>query len=154
MTYLWLKTVHVLSATVLFGTGVGSMYYFFRANRSGEPRLIAATARHLVLADWVFTTPAAVVQPVTGLWMLSLSGVPLSSRWVWASLMLFVYVGACWIPAVVLQLRMRRMAESALEAGGLLPPAYAVYLRIWIGLGVLALPAMLAIFWLMVAKPS
>ena len=35
-TYLWVKTLHVVSSVVLVGTGFGTADYFYFANRSGS----------------------------------------------------------------------------------------------------------------------
>jgi uncharacterized membrane protein len=36
MMYLALKTFHILSSTVFFGTGLGTAFFMFMANRSGN----------------------------------------------------------------------------------------------------------------------
>jgi uncharacterized membrane protein len=153
MTYLVVKWLHVLSSTVLFGTGLGSAYYMFFASRTRDPRVIAAVVRYVVIADWLFTTTTIVFQPLTGFWMLHLSGIPWTSRWIIASLALYVLAGVCWLPVVWLQLRMRDMAARASAEGAALPPLYWVYLRRWTALGVPAFVALVIVFWLMVAKP-
>ena len=153
MTYLVVKWLHVLSSTVLFGTGLGSAYYMFFASRTRDPRVIAAVVRYVVIADWLFTTTTIVFQPLTGFWMLHLSGIPWTSRWIIASLALYVLAGACWLPVVWLQLRMRDMAARASAEGAALPPLYWTYLRRWTALGVPAFVALVIVFWLMVAKP-
>ena len=70
MEYLVVKWLHVLSSTVLFGTGLGSAFYMFSTNRSADVRAIAIVARRVVVADWLFTTPTAIIQPLTGFWLL------------------------------------------------------------------------------------
>ncbi len=94
MEYLVVKWLHVLSSTVLFGTGLGSAFYLFFTNRSGEVRAIAIVSRRVVLADWLFTTPTAIVQPLTGFWLLHLSGIPWTAGWILWSLVLYVLAGA------------------------------------------------------------
>ena len=54
--YLWIKLVHILSAPVLFGTGMGTAFFMFRAHLSKNDEAIAVTTRNVVMADWVFTT--------------------------------------------------------------------------------------------------
>ncbi len=111
--YLLLKYVHILSSVVLVGTGFGTAYYLFFANRSGNVAAQAEVARLVVRADWWFTTPAVIVQPLTGLAMVYLAGWPLSTPWIAWSLALYVLTGALWLPVVVLQVRMARMAAQA-----------------------------------------
>ena len=60
--YLLLKWLHIVSATILFGTGIGTAFLLFMANRRGEIGGIAFATRHVVLADRLFTAPAALVQ--------------------------------------------------------------------------------------------
>ena len=154
MEYLIIKFVHVLSSTLLFGTGLGSAFYMFFTNRSRDVRAIAVVTRRVVWADWLFTTPTAIIQPATGLYLVHLMGIPLATTWVAWALALYVLAGACWLPVVWLQVRMAAMAERAAKEGSELPPLYWRYDRIWTALGFPAFIAFIAIFWLMVAKPA
>jgi uncharacterized membrane protein len=153
MELLWLKLIHILSATVLLGTGSGTAFYMWTAHRSGDPRAIAVTARHVVLADFLFTTPAVIVQPATGVWMAAVLGYPLLSGWILWTLVLYAVTGACWLPVVWLQARAARLARAAAETGAPLPPAYFRIMRAWFWLGWPAFAAVIAIVWLMVFKP-
>lgn len=152
--YLTLKWIHVVSSVVLVGTGFGSAYYLFFVNRTQSLIAQAVVIRLVVRADWWFTTPAVVVQPVTGLLLAHLAGFPLSTPWLVGSLFLFVLAGTCWLPVVWLQIRMAAMAQEALQSGSELPAAYWRYARWWERLGYPAFGAMLGVFYLMVAKPS
>ena len=152
--YLTLKWLHILSSVVLVGTGLGSAYYMFFANRSRNVAAQAEVARLVVRADWWFTTPAVIVQPLTGLAMVYLAGWPLSTPWIAWALGLYALTGALWLPVVVLQLRMARMAAQAAAQQTPLPAAYWRCARWWEALGYPAFVAMLAVFWLMVAKPG
>lgn len=153
MLYLSLKWLHILSATVLVGVGFGTAFYKWMIDRSGEVRSIAHMGRLVVLADWLFTTPAILLQPLTGLWMLHLAGYSLSSTWIAWTLLLYALAGVCWLPVVWLQYRMRALAAAALAADQALPASYWRYARIWFWLGIPAFFAMLAIYALMVFKP-
>lgn len=152
--YPLLKLVHILSATFLFGTGLGTAFYMWRADRSGDIQTIANVARNVVLADWLFTTPAVIIQPLSGFWMMYLVGFPLSEPWIVTALLLYIVAGACWLPVVWLQLRMRDMAAAAIkENKTALPARYRRYMKIWLMLGWPAFLAVLMIFYLMVFKP-
>ncbi|HFD12219.1 MAG TPA: DUF2269 domain-containing protein [Crenotrichaceae bacterium] len=153
MTYLTLKTLHVLSMVLLFGTGLGSAFYKFMADHSGDVRSIMTTNRHVVFADWLFTTPTIIIQPVTGYFMLSQAHFPITTPWLLASIILFLIAGACWLPVVVLQIRMRDISVQAVSHQKPLPDLYFRYARIWFWLGVPAFIAMLLIVYLMVYKP-
>jgi len=152
MTYTVLKTLHILSMVLLFGTGLGSAFYKWMADRSGHVAHIAVTNRHVVLADWLFTTPTVIFQPVSGLWMLHLSGVPFDTPWVVASLGLYAMAGGCWLPVVWLQIRMQRIAEDAAARNAPLPALYWRMARAWFWLGVPAFVAMMLVVALMVFK--
>ena len=153
MSYLAVKWLHILSSTVLFGTGIGSAYYMFFASRTRDPRTIAFVVRRVVIADWLFTTTTIVFQPASGFYLAWLAGIPLSARWIAWSLALYLLAGACWLPVVWLQMRMHRMAAQAAAAGTPLPARYTVMHRWWTALGVPAFIALVIVFWLMVAKP-
>ncbi len=153
MVYLWVKWIHILSSTLLLGTGLGIAFFMLRAHRRGDPVLIAGTASTVVIADVCFTAPAVLVQLSTGLWLAHLSGMPLSMFWLKTALLLFFVVGACWLPVLWLQLRARDLAQAAVTAGTALPPAYFRVMRWWFWLGWPAFFAVVAIFWLMVFKP-
>lgn len=153
-TYLMLKWLHILSSVVLVGTGFGSAYYMFFANRSGSVAAQAEVARLVVRADWWFTTPAIIVQLTSGLLLAHMGGWPLTTPWLLAALLLFFFAGACWLPVVWLQIDMARMARQAADAGTALPARYRSRQRWWEVLGYPAFLAMLVVYYLMVAKPS
>ena len=152
--YLLVKVVHILSSTVLFGTGLGTAFFMWQANRSNDIAAFAVTARHVVIADWLFTTPAMIAQPVTGLWLVFDGGYRLTEGWLVLSVALFVLAGACWLPVVWLQIRMRNLAAAARAAGESLPPLFHRHMRVWFALGWPAFFAILVIFFLMVLKPE
>lgn len=152
--YLLLKWVHVLSSVVLVGTGFGTAYYLAFANRQRHVAALAVVTRLVVRADWWFTTPAVIVQPITGIWLAGLAGWPLSTPWLAWSIALYLFAGACWLPVLWLQLRMAAMASEALDRQHDLPPDYWHYARWWERLGYPAFGAMLVVFYLMVTKPA
>ncbi len=152
--YLLLKWVHILSSTVLFGTGAGIAFFFVRANRTRDIKLIAAVSEDVVLADAVFTATAVVLQPLTGLAMVWLASYSWKQPWLLLSIVLYVAVGCCWLPVVWLQIRMRDMALTAQAKQSPLPARYRSYYRCWFALGWPAFLGVLVIFYLMVAKPG
>lgn len=152
MTYFTLKTLHLLSMVLLFGTGLGSAFYKWMADRSGNVTHIAITNRHVVLADWIFTTPTVIFQPISGMWMVYLLGLPLTTPWIAASLSLFFLAGACWLPVVWLQMRMHKIAALAVTKATPLPDIYWKMARWWFWLGVPAFISMVLVVALMVFK--
>ena len=149
-----LKVIHILGASVLFGTGLGTAFYIFRAWRIGDIDDIASTARAVVVADFAFTTPAVVIQPLTGILLAGEYGYALDQGWIVASLALYLLIGALWLPVVWLQSRLARLAAAAREAGTSLPDRFHTLMRIWFALGWPAFASLIAIVWLMVAKPD
>jgi len=152
VTYAILKTLHILSMVLLFGTGLGSAFYKWMADRSGNVAHIAVTNRHVVLADWIFTTPTVIFQPISGLWMVYLLDMPLTTPWIAASLFLFVLAGICWLPVVWLQIKMRNVASDAVTRRTPLPDIYWRMARWWFWLGVPAFTSMVLVVALMAFK--
>ena len=145
--YSWVKLLHIISATLLFGTGLGTAFFMLRAHLSGNAEAMKVTVNNVVLADWVFTTPAVIVQFATGLWLSLQLGIPLGSAWFVAVVALFGLVGVCWLPVVWIQIRIRQIV-----AGGGQQSDYRNLMRSWVALGVPAFASVLVLFYLMVSK--
>lgn len=154
MEYEILKWVHLLSATLLFGTGFGSAFYKWSADRSGDLHAIVHTNRIVVIADWVFTTPTVIIQPISGIWLASVMGYSLTEPWIIVAILLYVIAGACWLPVVWLQIQMRNLSKQAQEQHTSLNKTYYRYARLWFWLGMPAFTSMVIIYFLMISKPS
>ena len=152
--FIVFKLAHVIGAAVLLGTGAGIAFFMLMAHRTGDARTIAAVARILVIADYLFTASAVVAQPLTGLLLANAAGYPLTSGWIVLSVALYLWTGAWWLPVVWMQGRMRTLAQRAAEAGEPLPAAYHRLFRLWFAFGFPAFVAVVAIFWLMIARPD
>lgn len=151
---LLLRWLHILGATVLIGTGAGIAFFMLMAHRTGSAHHIAQTATTVVIADWIFTATAVIAQPITGILLALETGWDLTEPWILISASLYVFIGLCWLPVVWLQLKLKQLAQTAAEIGEDLPPRYFRLFRIWFALGVPAFLSILAILWLMVARPS
>jgi uncharacterized membrane protein len=154
MDYLVVKWLHVISATVLFGAGVGSAFHVFAATLRRTVPGIAMATRNVVLADWLFTLPSAIFQVASGLWLADRMDLALTTPWVAASLVLYAVAIACWIPVIWIQIQLRDESQAALRAGPAEPlaPRYWRLFFWWTALGFGGLFSFIAIFWLMVAK--
>ena len=152
--YVMLKIIHILSGAVLFGTGAGIAFFMLRAHATRDAKTVADVGKIVVLADFVFTATAVVIQPLSSLGLIHLQGWSLSSSWLLAAYGLYVLIGVCWLPVVWIQYRMMRLAEQAAGQGEPLPGAYHRLFRWWFALGWPAFAGVLAIYWLMVAKPN
>ncbi len=149
----FLRWIHVIGATVLLGTGAGIAFFMVMAHRTGDIKLVAHTAGIVVVADWIFTASAVIIQPITGVLLAKSIGWPLMQGWVLWSLILYVFVGLFWLPVVWIQKQMRDLARDALRKGQALPARYFKLYRIWFACGFPAFFAVLGIVWLMVSKP-
>jgi uncharacterized membrane protein len=154
MTWVeFLRWAHVIGATVLLGTGAGIAFFMVMAHRTGDARLIAHTASTVVIADWIFTASAVIAQPVTGVLLANAMGWSLSEGWIAVSIGLYVVTGVFWLPVVWMQSRMRDLARTAAAENVALPGAYHRLYRLWFACGFPAFFAVLAILWLMTARP-
>ena len=145
--YLWIKLVHILSAAVLFGTGMGTAFFMLKAYLSQNDQAMKITTVTVVMADWIFTTPAVVIQLATGLWLTSKMNIAFDSPWFVAVISLYAIVGLCWIPVVWIQIRIRNLI-----ADGHARENYKNLMRAWVALGVPAFSAVIIIFYLMVSR--
>ena len=150
--YVLARLVHILSACVLFGSGAAIAFFRLMAWRSGGRAGFALVARHVVLADWLFTASAVVIQPLSGIALAHLAGWPLTAPWLLASYGLYGFIGACWLPVVWIQYRVRDRLVA--EEGEAAPPEVHRLMRIWFVLGWPAFAALIGIFVLMITKPG
>jgi uncharacterized membrane protein len=154
MFYLLLKYLHVIGAAVLLGTGAGIAFFMLRAHMTGEAVIVAAVARIVVLADFLFTATAVVAQPLTGIALAHEAGYSLTESWLVLSIALYIVTGAFWLPVVWIQIRLRDLAAISASEGKQLPALYHRLFWTWFGFGFPAFGAVMAIFWLMIARPS
>ncbi|ASY65153.1 hypothetical protein SJ05684_b41710 (plasmid) [Sinorhizobium sojae CCBAU 05684] len=154
MLYLALKYLHIIGASVLLGTGAGIAFFMLVAHRTGRADTIAAVARIVVLADFLFTATAVVLQPITGSALAWHLGYALTEGWILLSILLYLIAGAFWLPVVWMQMEMRRLAEAAYKSGRPLPKRYHRLFHLWFAFGFPAFAAVLGIFWLMIARPE
>lgn len=150
--YFALKTLHILGAAVLFGTGLGIAFFMYVSRFATSLAQKYYAARFTVLADFVFTLPAVILQPLTGVFLIIHGGFSAAETWLFYSYTLYVLVGLCWIPVVFIQIRLRNLLKTAIDGGGELPAEYTKLFRLWFWLGWPAFAGVIAIFYLMVAK--
>ncbi len=145
--YYWIKLLHILSATILLGTGIGTAFFMYKAFKSQNREAIRITTQNVVLADWLFTTPAVVIQLPTGVWLTIQLNIPFESAWFVIVISMFIIIGACWIPVVWIQIRIREIISS----GGEIEETNSL-MRYWICLGIPAFSCVLILYFLMVSK--
>jgi uncharacterized membrane protein len=152
--YLVVKTAHILSSTILFGTGIGIAFFMFRSHFTDDVAGKLYAARNTVLADKVFTFPAVVIQPVTGAWLVWSGGFEWTETWLVVTYAIYALAGLCWLPVVWIQAELRDMLIGANATGGELPDRYAKLFRLWFLLGWPAFVGLVVVFFVMVAKPA
>ena len=151
--YFLLKYLHVLGAIVILGTGAGIAFFMLMAHRSRDVAFIARTAATVVVADMLFTLTAVLLQPVTGGVLMMLSSTAVSERWLMASLGLYAVAGLFWVPVIFMQVEMRDLARKAAAHNQKLPPRYFTLFHRWFLFGIPGFGSVMAILWLMIAKP-
>jgi len=150
--YLTLKLIHILAAAVVTGTGAGIAFFMFMANRSNNPQAIYVTVQHVILGDWLFTTPAVITQIITGVYLMNMQGYSFSAPWFYWVMGLFAFIGICWLPVLRIQYKLRELAKVSVDSNQV-TPEFKSLMKTWTLLGIPAFTAILAIFWLMVFKP-
>ncbi len=150
--YLTLKLIHILAAVIVTGTGAGIAFFMFMANRSNNPQAIYVTAQHVILGDWLFTTPAIITQIITGVYLMNMQGYSFSAPWFYWVIGLFTFIGVCWLPVLRIQYKLRELAKSSIDSNQV-TPEFKSLMKTWTLLGIPAFTAILGIFWLMVFKP-
>ena len=153
MLYFALKFLHIVGASVLLGTGAGIAFFMLLAHRTGNAATIAAVARIVVIADFLFTATAVVAQPVTGVALAYVAGYSLWDHWIVLSIILYIVTGAFWLPVVWMQMELRRLATNAEKLGEPLPRRYHRLFWLWFAFGFPAFGSVAAIFWLMITRP-
>ncbi len=149
MWYLLLKLLHVLAAIVAVGANV--TYGIWIASGSRDQKSLPFTLRVIKRIDDRLANPAYGLLLVTGVAMVLISGLPLTTPWLIVSLCLYVAVVLVgllgYTPTLKEQIR-------ALESSGSASPAYRAAARrgVWLGV-VLAVLAVLILFF-MVVKPG
>jgi len=151
--YFLIKTLHIISATILFGTGLGIAFFMFRSWFTDDLHEKLFALRTTVLADYLFTAPAAVLQPATGAWLIWSGGFRWTEGWLVATYILYAIAAACWLPVVSIQIRLKRIVASCHAGNAPLPREYHRLFRLWFALGWPAFLGLVAVFFLMVIKP-
>lgn len=151
--YLIIKTIHIISSTILFGTGMGIAFFMFRSYFTDDISQKYYAVKNTVLADFIFTTPAVFIQPITGFWLAWRLGYPLNASWLLISYFMYILIGCCWLPVVGIQIKLRTILKKCLEEEIQLPKLYYQLFKLWIALGLPAFISVITIFYLMVAKP-
>lgn len=151
--YLFLKTIHIISATVLFGTGMGIAFFMFCSQFSENIFQKYYAARFTVLADYIFTLPAVIIQPISGFLLIYEMGFYIFEFWLLTTYIIYIVAGLCWLPVVWIQIELKKILEVSIDTNSALPERYYKLFRIWFILGWPAFIGLVVVFFLMVLKP-
>ena len=152
--YSLVKTLHIVSATIVFGTGIGIANFMFFGSRSRVPVERAFAARMTVKADFLFTLPSVIVQPLSGAWLVWQGGFLWGDYGLGVAYGVYLLAGVCWVPVVFIQIRMKIMLEAQVRGEAFDEAAYVRLFRNWFMLGWPAFGGLVVIFWLMLTKPT
>lgn len=152
--YLTIKTLHILSSTILFGTGIGIAFFMFRSYFTDNIQEKVYASKNTVLADYLFTLPAVIIQPLSGAWLVWQSGFDWTDYWLMLTYGIYVFIGLCWLPVVWIQIQLKRILLESVNNDTPLPPRYNKLFKIWFMLGWPAFIGLVVIFFLMVMKPT
>lgn len=151
--YLIIKTLHIFSSTVLFGTGAGIAFFMWRSHYTNNIHEKFFATRNTVLADYLFTAPALLIQPLSGAWLVWQGGYDPFDFWLSITYAIYIFAGVCWLPVVWIQIQLKKMTTHAVQTGEALPARYNTLFKIWFLLGWPAFIGLVAVFFLMVFKP-
>ena len=152
--YLFTKTIHIISSTILFGNGLGIAFFMWWANKKGDLAAKVFAAKSTVIADFFFTLPAVIIQPLTGVILIEMVGYDYSSLWLQLTYISYGVIGLCWIPVVFIQIKLRDIVNKAFKENSSLPLEYYKLFKAWFFLGWPAFITVVIIFFLMVFKPN
>jgi len=151
--YFAIKTLHIISATILFGAGIGIAFFMIRSWFTADIQNKLYAAKNTVLADTLLTLPAVIIQPVSGIALMEMAGFNWGDLWVKLTLVIYVLVGLCWLPVVWIQIQLRTLCQHATTTKTPLPKRYYTLFKLWFILGWPAFIGLIVVFYLMVAKP-
>jgi len=147
--YLIFKTLHILCAIIILGTGTGIAWYTLRGWLSGDLAVLRWVSRETVTADWIFTGSAVLGLVGSAFGMLAINPAWMQQAWLQVAAGLTIAVFLLWLPVVYLQYQLRTHAngEPCRRQTGKI-------MRTWCLLGAIAFPITVVILYLMVAKPT
>lgn len=151
--YLIVRTIHILSAAILFGTGIGIAFFMFRSWFTDNLQEKLYAAKNTVLADYLFTLPAVIMQPLSGIALIHMVGYDWTDLWLMLTYGIYIIAGLCWLPVVWIQIQLKKIVAECVENGTELPARYTRLFKIWFALGWPAFIGLVVVFYLMVAKP-
>ncbi len=147
MDYFLLKLIHILSATLMIGTGLGSAFYLYLTYKKSAVQTVKEVLNFVILADTIFTTPSVIIQLITGIMLSDLLGL-LYTDWFWLVLAVSVIVLVLWLRAAFIQFKLKKLLEEENK----LSPKFHHLMNIWFILGVPSFGGAIYLYYLMVYR--
>lgn len=147
MSYELLKLIHILSATAMIGTGLGSAFYLFLTYKRSPVATVKEVLKLVILADSIFTIPSVIIQFITGILLSDLMGLTYTN-WFWVVLSVGFIVLVMWIRAAFIQYKLKKLLDVENE----LTPRFHRLMKLWFYLGIPAFTGALYLYYLMVYK--
>lgn len=148
MSYHLLKIIHILSATIMIGTGLGSAFYLYVTYKTARFTTVKEVLKIVIIADLIFTTPSVIIQLVTGLLLSDMLNL-MQTDWFWVVIWVSLGVLIAWLGAVYIQYKLKRTITNENS----LPKLFKTLMKIWFYLGVLSFLMALFLYYLMIYKP-
>jgi uncharacterized membrane protein len=155
MSYLVLKSLHVLSVVLFLGNIITGVFWKFHADRSGDLRARAQALDGIIHSDRWFTLPGVALIIITGVALATLAHLPIvRTHWLLWALILFGVSGIAFQFFVApLQRRLLANVRAGL-GGGWNESEYRALSRAWKWWGAVATLAPAGSLFLMVTKPA
>ena len=148
MNYQLLKLIHILSATLMIGTGLGSAFYLFFTYKKAKASTVKEVLKLVVLADSIFTLPSVIVQLITGIFLSNMMNM-MFTKWFWIVIIVSVIVLVLWVIAVFIQYKLKRLLDEKEE----ITSQFHGLMKQWYYLGVFSFSGSIFLYYLMVYKP-
>lgn len=147
MSYQLLKLIHILSATLMIGTGFGSAFYLFFTYKKSSVSTIKDVLTLVVLADAIFTTPSVIIQLITGIMLSNMMGLTYTN-WFWVVISVSGIVFILWIRAAFIQVKLKKILAEENE----ISIRFHRMMNIWFYLGIPSFLGSVYLYYLMVYK--
>ncbi|MGZ3498180.1 MAG: DUF2269 family protein [Vulcanimicrobiaceae bacterium] len=152
--YFVLKLLHLIGVVVFLGNISLGVYWKYRADASGDLRIITHTIRTIILADRLFTNPGVILLVVAGLATAITGRIPiLSTGWILWGIVLIIIAAVAYVPLSATQRALLAIASNPESERSALARYHELSKR-WNLYGSIALAAPLIAFAFMVLKPA
>jgi len=148
MSYFILKLIHILSATVMIGTGFGSAFYLYFTYKNTQASTVRDVLKFVIIADKIFTLPSVIIQLITG-WLLADLMSMLFTVWFWVVICVSAVVLLLWIKAAFIQIKLRKIILEENE----ISKRFHRGMTEWFWLGIFSFLGAIYLYYLMVYKP-